>query len=220
MEKLVAFSGYNWLVKQSITKIGPGPNLFSDKGIHLIGDELKLEVVHQDCNSYCSEVFLDKPLGYGKYIFHLSSRIDLLQDDLVLGLFTYDYNSKPPYREIDIEFSRWGDPKKQNSQFVVPPDSHKGNFLRFETTLNGDYTTHIIEWMPHIIHFKSMHGHVNSPCDNGHLIQLWSYSGRDVPKPADERVHINLWRTYKQRSGYSQNKISYAIVKRFIFEPF
>lgn len=69
MENSILFSGFNWQVKQSYTKVGPGPNLFSDEGISLLENELKLEVIQRDGNIYCSEIFLDKTLGYGRLMF-------------------------------------------------------------------------------------------------------------------------------------------------------
>lgn len=219
MANFIEFSGFNWLVKQSHTKVGPGPNLFSDEGISLLENELKLEVIQRDGNIYCSEIFLDKTLGYGKYIFQISSRIDLLKDDLVLGLFTWDNNHKQNHCEIDIEFSKWGNKKNMNSQFVVQPFTHKGNICRFDTKLNGDYTTHVIEWMPGAINFYSIHGHVGLTRNNNNIIQSWSYSGKDVPIPANEQVHINLWKTPGKTSQNKVGKISYAIINSFIFEP-
>lgn len=219
MANIVEFSGFNWLVKQSHTKVGPGPNFFSEKIVSLHNGELKLEVIQRDGNTYCSEIFLDKSLGYGKYIFQLSSRLDFLQDDLVLGLFTYDYNQLPPHCEIDIEFSRWGDPKKMNSQFVVHPSSHNGNTHRFETNLNGDFTTHIIEWRPLSIEFQSIHGHVELISEDNNLIQSWSYTGRDIPHPANERVHINFWKTHEKNTKKMLNGIYYVNIHKFIFEP-
>lgn len=220
MANTIQFSGYNWLVKKSSTKVGPGPNLYSDKGIKLINDNLKLEVIQQSGNAFCSELFLDKPLGYGKYVFQLSSRIDLLRDDLVLGLFTYDDNHPPHFGEIDIEFSRWGNPTNMNSQFVIQPHNCRGNKYRFETKLNGDFSTHIFEWSPDSIQFYSIHGHDGFERENSNLIQSWIYTGNGIPHPAEERVHINLWKTYEKRCGSQPGRISYAIVNRFLFEPF
>lgn len=220
MANIIEFSGFNWLVKQSHTKVGPGPNFFSEKIVSLHNGELKLEVIQRDGNTYCSEIFLDKSLGYGKYIFQLSSQIDLLRVDLVLGLFTWDDNYKPKNCEIDIEFSRWGDPKKMNTQFVIQPHNRSGNTFRFETKLNGDYSTQIIEWMPKKIHFCSFHGHVEFERDNTNLIQSWSYTGKGVPHPANERIHMNLWKIYEKRSKRIYSGISYATIHKFVFEPF
>lgn len=220
MENSILFSGYNWLVKQSSTKAGPGPNFFSERGVNVINGELKLEVVQEDGNSYCSEIFLDKPLGYGRYLFQLSSGLDLLQDDVVFALFTWDDNYEPLNCEIDIEFSRWGDSKNKNTQFVIQPHDRPSNKHRFDTKLNGDFSTHIIEWMPRAIHFHSYHGHVGFERNSTNLIQSWSYTGSNIPHPANERVHINLWKTYENRSKRIRSGISFATIHRFMFEPF
>ena len=220
MTNFIEFSGYHWLVKQSLTKVGPGPNLFSAEAVNIIENELKLEVIQDNGTAYCSETILDKPLGFGRYIFQISSRIDLLEDDLVLGLFTWDDEYSPYNCEIDIEFSRWGKKNNLNSQFVIQPGDKPENISRFETKLNGDYSTHIIEWLPEVVRFYSFHGHPNPTIDNLNLIKSWNYSGKDIPNPANERIHINLWKISGNRTLKTENSISYAIIKKFTFEPF
>jgi hypothetical protein len=44
-------------------------------------------------------------------VFTIDSRVDLLDRNIVLGLFTWDtYAPQYNYREIDFEFSRWQNP--------------------------------------------------------------------------------------------------------------
>jgi len=219
MENIIEFSGYNWMVRQSREMVGPGPNYFSAKAVKLISNELRLEVIQDNGTAYCSEIILDKPLGYGKYIFQLSSRIDLLEDDLVLGLFTWDEDYSPYNCEIDIEFSRWGKKNNMNSQFVVQPGDDPKNIFRFETILNGDYSTHIIEWLPEVVRFYSIHGHPNPIMDKANLIKSWNYSGKHIPNPANERIHINLWKISANRTLKIEGRISYVDIKKFTFEP-
>ena len=45
-----------------------------------------------------------------------------------------------PYNEIDVEWSRWGDPQQDPAQFVVQPWDTPGNLVRFSAALaSGDY---------------------------------------------------------------------------------
>lgn len=220
MTKSIGFSGYNWLVKESSEKVGPGPNLFSGKVISLVNGELKLDVIYSDGNFYCSELFLEQSLGYGKYVFQLSGRVDLLKDDLVLGLFTWDETPAQYHREIDIEFSKWGNSKNMNSQFVVQPFKIQGNKSRFVTQLSGDYSTHMIEWRPDKIYFYSVHGHVDLIDESSKVIHSWEYAGKNVPIPGNEKIHVNLWKTGQKRSERIKSGLTSIAIKKFWFEPF
>ena len=109
----ISFSGYDWWVKSSPGLVGPGPNYFSDRADDVWVDaqgRLHLKIVYRNGRWYSTEVFGADPLGYGTYTFTLASRVDQLDKNIVLGLFTWD-DTDPAYyhREIDIEFSRWGE---------------------------------------------------------------------------------------------------------------
>ncbi len=192
--RTIEFSGYTWKVKASETRAGPGPNYFSDRGEDVWVDEsgrLHLRIVYRDSRWYCTEVFTSEPLGYGTYTFTLASRVDQLDRNVVLGLFTWDdtvpeYN----YREIDIEFSRWGEETGDNSQYVVQPWDHAGNRHQFNMVLQGDYSTHRFNWGSGSIQFSSYQGHAPSLGDE---IETWLYTGTDVPPAGAGNARINLW---------------------------
>jgi hypothetical protein len=187
--RTIEFSGYTWRVKESSSPAGPGPNYFSDKEEDVWVDaegQLHLKIVQRDGRWYSTEVISTVSLGYGKYVFTTSSPVDKLNQNAVLGLFTWD-DTAPQYnyREIDIEFSRWGEDNGQNSQYVVQPWDHAGNRYRFDSLLEGEYSTHSFEWSPTSIEFSSS--------DSGAEFQTWSYTGPDIPPAGDENARINLW---------------------------
>ena len=190
----IQFSGRTWNVKASETLAGPGPNYFSDSEEDVWVDEggqLHLRIVYRNDRWYCTEVFTTEPLGYGTYTFTLASPADQLDKNVVLGLFTWDdmapeYN----YREIDIEFSRWGEEGAQNAQFVVQPWDHTGNRHRFNLALQGQYSTHWFDWDSGSVHFSSYQGH--QP-DLGDEIETWVYTGADTPPAGAGNARINLW---------------------------
>ncbi len=148
--RTIDFSGYTWKVKSSEIRTGPGPNYFSDREEDVWVDEnghLHLRVVSRNGKWYSTEVFIVEALGYGTYTFSLASRIDQLDKNIVLGLFTWDeIASEHNYREIDIEFSRWGEEIGDNSQFVVQPWGRVGNRYRFNMGLQEVYSTHSFDW--------------------------------------------------------------------------
>ncbi|MFP4619624.1 MAG: hypothetical protein ACLFMZ_12350, partial [Spirochaetaceae bacterium] len=101
-------------------------------------------------------------------------------------------------REIDIEFSRWGDPeRRENGQYVVQPFCEESKYA-FEFELSGNNSTHLIRWLPGRVKFASFHGHVEpSTIRSGQVphIESWSYEGDNgsVPTAGDAKVRMNLY---------------------------
>ena len=197
--RIISFSGYNWIVKQCEATIGPGPNYFSDDTSDVWvdeNDELHMKITSRSGKWYCSEVIADTSLGYGKYVFYVKSRVDSLDQNAILGLFTWDECAPPEppynYREIDIEFSRWGEAQSDtNAQYVIQPWDTPGNRHKF--TIDSDTcTTHMFEWREDYIEFQSYYGCSSIPSPDD-LIESWTYTGSDIPTPGKENPRINLW---------------------------
>lgn len=118
----------------------------------------------------------------------------------MLGLFTWDTSPVENNREIDIEFSRWGDPeRRENGQYVVQPFCEESKYA-FEFELSGNNSTHLIQWLPGRVKFASFHGHVEpSTIRSGQVphIESWSYEGGtgsgSVPTAGDAKVRMNLY---------------------------
>jgi hypothetical protein len=197
------FAGYSWTVKVG-DAVGPGPNNFTASDEDVWVDDLgHLHLkVSQRCNRWnSSEVILDESMGYGTYVFSVSSRVDF-DENIVLGLFTWDTDAPEyNYREIDFEFGRWGDPASDNAQFVVQPWDTSGNRQRFDIVypppppcpLSADTTTHVMKWSRHAIEFSSYYGDFQSTPPPGCRIASWLYTGSDNPPPGGENVRMNLW---------------------------
>lgn len=195
--RTIQFSGRSWTVKSSDSQVGPGPNYFSDKGPDIWVDEndkLHMRITHRDGKWYSSEVITDEVLGHGKYTFTLEGRVDQLNENVVVGLFTWD-SSAPEfnYREVDIEFAKWGnatDPT--NSQYVVQPYDTPDNLVRFASALDSDFSTHSLDWQPDRVDFSSHQGHGSLL---GPEIFTWSNTGDDIPPEGTTsgNARINLW---------------------------
>ncbi|MBC8232168.1 T9SS type A sorting domain-containing protein [bacterium] len=219
--RVISFSGYDWEVKASKDPVGPGPNRFSDSEEDVWVDadgQLHLKIVQRDEKWYCTEVINKETLGYGQYIFYVASRVDLLDPNTVVGLFTWDTNAPQyNYREIDIEFAKWADPENDNAQFVVQPYDTPGNTHRFNIVLNGDYSTHLFEWRKNRIDFQSLHGHELPPPTEGHIIESWTYTGSDIPPTGSENARINFW--LFEGKPPSNEQEAEVVIKRFEFVP-
>jgi YVTN family beta-propeller protein len=219
--KKIEFSGYTWKVKASETPAGPGPNYFSDRGEDVWVDEdgrLHLRIVQRDGRWYCTEVFTEAPLGYGKYVFHIASRVDQLDKNIVLGLFTWDDTApEHNYREIDIEFARWGQAANDNAQYVVQPWHHAGNMHRFNMELRGDDSTHGFDWHADRIFFQSLHGRQPFPGSEEDEIASWTYTGDDIPPAGEGNARINLW--LFEGNPPSDGEAVEVIIEAFEFVP-
>jgi len=197
-DRAITFAHHNWSVKVG-SNLGPGPNNFSDSTDNVWVDGngyLHLKITNQGGQWYCSEIISDESFGYGTYVFTMESRVDLLDKNIVLGLFTWDtYAPQYNYREIDFEFSRWQDPANDNSQYVIQPWDTAGNMSRFDIdyTGPGNTTTHVMTWRPDGIYFKSYYGDFMLAPPPGNVINDWYYTGPDNPPPGGENVRMNLW---------------------------
>ena len=218
--RVLSFSGYNWIVKSSKIPVGPGPNYFLDSSENVWVDEqdqLHLKLTKRNGRRYCAEVISEKSFGYGKYIFYLVSRVDQLNENVVVGLFTWDDAPEYNHREIDIEFSRWGQPTNNNAQFVVQPWDRPGNIYRFNIQLNGDYSTHSFNWRSESISFQSLHGHYSTPPNDSYIIESWDYTGEDIPRPGNENARINVW--LFNGTPPSDSVEAEIVIKKFEFIP-
>ncbi len=182
------FSGFDWIVRNDVSKKGPGPNFFSNSEENVWIDKdgkLHLKITQKDGNWYCAGMYCKQPLGYGKYTFYVHSDITLLDQNVVSGLFTYLNDVE----EIDIEFSKWSIPDNQNAQFAIQPADKTGNKHRFQIPSNAGPTKHSFDWKKDKINFISQ---VNSDAAIAPFA-VWKYTGPHIPKATTERMRINLW---------------------------
>jgi hypothetical protein len=197
-KRTVTFAGHEWAVKYG-DQLGPGPNYFSDSEDSLWVDEkghLHMTIMKREGKWFCTEVINSQSLGYGSYIFTLQSRVDQLDENIILGMFTWDTDApEHHYREIDFEFGKWQKAENKNAQFVIQPWTNEGNTHRYDILYDGptETTTHIMKWQPDRIHFQSYYGRYSEHPPKDKMIHSWTYTGQDNPPPGGENIRINLW---------------------------
>ncbi|MBI5667762.1 MAG: glycoside hydrolase family 16 protein [Chloroflexi bacterium] len=192
--RFITFAGQRWMVKDGW--YDPGPNRWSDSPQSVWVDasgRLHLKIRKAPDGSggwlwYSAEVCAVNPTVYGTHRFFINA--PGLNENVVLGLFLYkDYR----YAELDVELAKWGnaaDPT--NAQYVAQPWTTPGNLRRF-TSPPGD-TTHIINWRPGYIRFRSIVGHYPEVPTPTALIDEWLYTGpNNPPESENPRLHLNLW---------------------------
>jgi hypothetical protein len=208
----IVWSGVTWDIKTSHAPVGPGPNVF-DKSNVTVDDlgGLHLRIAKNASGAWTSaEIIGPTSYGYGTYTFTLGSRVDNFDPNVVLGLFTWSDRAAYAHREIDIEFARWGyaaDPT--NAQYVVQPYNQAGHLKRFAEP-PATISTHRFSWQPGRVDWESYDA-------AGGLIDSYVYSGTDVPRAGDERVHLNFW--LFGGGAPTDGMPAEAIVTSFTFTP-
>lgn len=211
MTSHVSFAGYDWSVKASTEPVGPGPNRFSDDlaNVSLDGQgRLRLGIVNRRGVWTCAEVINRTHLGYGTYTWTLDADVTQLAPQAVLGLFTWSDDPQYAHREIDIEFSRWGNPSAMKSGLyaiqtgVLPPPLSSSFTLR-----RAGSSVHTLTWTPGGVQFQSIAGGMTSG---------WSHTGVGVPIPGDETPRMNLWLYGGRAPGPG---VLSVVVRGFSFTP-
>lgn len=223
----IHFSGYEWVIKETDEKVGPGPNFFLNSSSNIytdVLDNLHLKIVQKDGHWKCSEVISKNQFGYGRYVFNIKSRVDQLDPNAVLGIFLWDPNALKNYNhEVDIEVSKWSVANNMNAQFVVQPFTNPENIKRFNMNLLGNYSSFTIDWFPDRILFNSYHGHIEcDPLVNAKPtnvpIQSWVYKSKGIPVPRQSNIRFNLWLNEGKAPVYGQDQE--VIITCFSFTPY
>jgi hypothetical protein len=200
----VDFGGYTWRVKGPGI-YGPGTNRFCNTGQCVWVDaenRLHLTLQYLGGQWYSTEVTLEPALGYGDYVVTTRGRLDQIDPEVVLGLFLWQYGPcwDPGYlwwnafNEIDIEYSRWGNPGQDIAQFVAQPYDWPGNITRFEVAFADDeVVSHAMRWLPDRVEYRVWRGGPDEEATSP-LVNSWTYTGPHIPRPEQPRLHLNLWK--------------------------
>ncbi len=218
--KEIQFGGYTWTVRSG--RGGPGPNAWDGNNVWLDSNtNLHLRISQRDGTWSCAEITMKKRLGFGRYQFQTTSRLDRLDDNVVLGLFNYPTGDVGPdaTHEIDIEFARWGDAKNPMGNYTVWPveKSLKQATHSFAFTQADDETTHRFAWSRSQVQFRSLHGHRDD--DRGESSH-WVFSPKEPARTISQQpmpVHINLW-LFKGRTPKNGREVE-VIIHDFKFTP-
>lgn len=211
--------GQDWWVRDSGgERQGPGTNLFSSSDANVSIDTdglLHLSITGFASTWTCAEIVTYRTLGLGRYVFRTAApSCNLLDAYTVLGLFTWsDGTADPYYREIDIEWSRWGEATdKTSAQFVVQPHEPAGHLKRITIPTAVTELTQEFTWRATGVDFlASGPGYAAS----------WSYPPADavtpnLPASRDEKVHLNFW--LNQNTGPLYGRPVEVVLRSFSFQ--
>ena len=217
--KEIQLGGFDWTVRSG--QGGPGPNRWDERNVWLdSATNLHLRISQQNGAWTCAEVVMQKRLGFGRYEFHVTGRLDLLDENVVLGLFNYPTGDVGPdgTHEIDIEFARWGVTRNPVGNFTVWPVARgqKQTTKSFSLNLSGDKTTHQFDWSREQILFQSLAIGDN---DQRELFR-WLYHPQEPSREISREpmpVHINLW-LFRGRPPKNGRDVE-IIIRCFKFVP-
>jgi len=184
--KKLDFSGYEWQVRGTPGSPGGSRNDYDTSNAWV--DQkgfLHLRIARKGKGWTSGEVDLVRGLGYGSYRLVVANVAEL-DPTAVLTFSTWD--DAGPYREMDIEISRWGETAGKNAQFVVQPYYVPANVVRFLAPAGP--LTYSFDWEPGRVAFEAARAW--EPAGKSGVVAAHVFSS-GVPSPGNETFHINLY---------------------------
>jgi hypothetical protein len=211
VHKRLTFSGYDWDVRETPSDRG-GLNDYDPANAWTDANGfLHLKLARRDGRWTSAEVILTRGLGYGTYVFVVSDTSHL-EPAATVGFFTYDEAAAGAnHREMDIEITRWGDPKLHNAQYTVQPYYVPANVVRFSAP--SGVLTHSLRWEPGRATFTTARG--RGPTTTAVVTRHEFAAG--VPTPGTERVRMNLY--YFRYGPMQPEKEVEVVIEKFQYLP-
>jgi hypothetical protein len=208
--KTLRFSGYDWEIRETVGKPQGSSNLYDPANAWVDNRGLlHLRIAKTGIGWTSAEVNLSRSLGYGSYRFVVHD-ISHLEPAVVLNLSTWD--DAGPYREMDIEISRWGEPTGKNAQYVVQPYYIPANVVRFIAPM-GPLAYSFI-WEPGAVSFTTIRG--STPQSKSNVVAAHVFTS-GIPSPGSESVRMNLYVFDNKRSPLHHDVE--VIIEKFEYLP-
>jgi hypothetical protein len=204
------FSGYEWGIRRTPGAPGGTRNRYDPANAWVDKQGfLHLRIARDGASWSAAEVDLSRSLGYGSYRF-LVRDISHFEPSVVLAISTWD--DAGPYREMDIELSRWGELGGKNAQFVVQPYYIPANVVRFLAPAGPLACS--FAWEPGRVSFVANRPPARG--DKSGAIAAHAFTS-GIPSPGSETVRLNLYVFGTQRSSL-QHEVE-VIIEKFEYLP-
>jgi len=208
--KTLHFSGYEWEIRQTAGNPQGSRNLYNPANAWVDPRGfLHLRIAKNATGWTSAEVDLPRSLGYGSYRFIVQD-ISQLEPAGVLNISTWD--DLGPYREMDIEISRWGELTGKNAQYVVQPYYIPANVVRFMAP-KGPLAYSFV-WEPGRVSFTTIRG--SAPSSKSEVVAAHVFTS-GIPSPGSESVGMNLYVFDNKRSPL-HHEVE-VIVEKFEYLP-
>jgi hypothetical protein len=218
-DRKISFSGYEWAIRSTADKQGPGPNYFSDSCVQVDGlGRLHLLITRDPKNDrwICPEIVSSRKFGYGTYLFIVEGAIDHFDKNIVLGLFNYSGNDG--YDEMDIEIARWGNQAYPNLNYTIWPaktDTNRNSATTKEFTLKSTLSTHYFRRTADTVACASFDSISTDP--KNLIFQSLFAKPKTSVSPLKMPVHINFW-LFNGNPPEDQKTVE-VIIRSFEFKP-
>ena len=216
----ISFSGYTWSVRNDTG--GPGPNTFSSNNVWVDASGfLHLKISHATAWS-TAEIVLNQNLGFGTYQWVLVGHPESMDNNVVLGLFTYTTPAIGPdgTNEIDIEFATWGGAQSLHGNWTAwPPALGPTQWTQpFDASALGGVSTQSFVWESQSITYNTQSGLPASSALGFHAQAGFAPTNplQTIPQSA-EPVHMNLW-LFNGHPPTDGNEVE-IVVSSFTFTP-
>jgi hypothetical protein len=209
--RTLSFGGYEWTVRNAPSDRGGRCEYDPDNAWTDDAGALHLRIAPAASDWTCAEISLRQRLGYGTYVLVVRD-VAHLEPAAVFGIFTWEgAAASENNREMDLEFSRWGDPSSKNAQYVVQPYYTPTNVARFEAP--AGVLTHSLRWGPGRAAFRTVRGASHS---GGRPVFEHAFS-TGVPSSGNERLRLNLY--LFRNSTRPLEKGAEIVVEKFEYFP-
>lgn len=210
--RTVTLTGVSWWVRDSVgSRQGPGPNVFDCRNVSATrggGVRMIIRKRHGVWTSSQIHPYEQAGYGYGRYEWTLDRRsVAQLPASAVLGLFTWSQDPAFANREIDIEVTRWGIPRRPRTSHRIPVwfSVQRGAGMypyqrRAPLPVGGKSVAFSLDWGPDRIQF-GVDGTV-----------VWDMSKGVPPEGGVVVPAINLWLTEGRPAP------ARVLVRRFSYE--
>jgi len=183
--KKLRFGGYEWEVRQTPGSPAELRTMYDQANAWV--DEngfLHLRVARSSGGWTSADLSLARSLGYGSYHFVVRDISDL-EPCAALSISTRDDSG--PYREMNIQISRWGQTGGKNAQYVVQPYFVPANMVRFLAPAGT--LTYSLSWEPGRASFRTVRG--SGADGKGEMIAAHTFTS-GVPAPETESVRLTF----------------------------
>lgn len=212
--KSLNFSGYEWKVRTiagdrgGLNNLYDGDNAWTDSS-----GALHLRIHKKSDRWSCAELELTRSLGYGTYKVVVRDTTHL-DPAVVLSMNTFDdWGGAQHYREMDIEFGRWGDGhSKNNAQYGIQPFYVPGNLAPF--TVPSGTLTHSLRWESGRASFKTVRG--SSGLEGAPVVSEHVFTS-GVPSPGQETLQLLFYVIASEKNPLQ--KENEVVVERFEYLP-
>jgi hypothetical protein len=213
----MTWKGHNWRVTSGGMAgvcLGNPSNVSVDSNGYL-----HMRITNAGGTWTAAELFTTERLGFGTYQWQIDGSIDRLDQNVVVGLFSYGPTG-PRTNEIDIEYAFWGNPNGTNGSWTDYPASGTTiGTMAYKFSLNGGtFSTSRFIWSTNSIANFLMSGFAPVGSTTG-LINSWTYvpsnPTTNIPQLALP-LGMNLWCFQAPPSNAQNVEI---IVRDFQFVP-